>query len=104
VKDLPSLFVKTACQFRNGLVVHAIANGKIDATFVDGLFGVLLRVHGGSNNLDAFFSQAIGSREGRQLLLAIGSPVTPVEEYDPPITCQVVRKTQGPTADFVDLE
>jgi hypothetical protein len=38
------------------------------------------------------------------LLLAVGSPVAPVEEHDPPITRQVAWETQGPTADLVHLE
>ena len=79
VEDLAPLFIEAAGHLGNHLVISAIAHREVDAAFVDGLFGFFLRVHGGCNNLYALVLESIGSRESGQLLLAIGSPVTPVQ-------------------------
>ena len=102
VQNLTSFLIETTGQCGNALRIHTVTDRKGKATLVNGLLGVLLRVHGGRNNLDAFFLEPVGSGKSRKLLLTVWSPVTPVQEYDTPAPCQVVRKCQLSSADLVD--
>jgi hypothetical protein len=104
VQNLAAFLIETAGQFGNDLIIHTVADREVDTTLVDGLLGVFLRVHGGRNNLDAFFLKPVGSGKSRELLLAIWSPVAPVQEYDSPVSPQVVRKLEGSAADFIDRD
>jgi hypothetical protein len=104
VDDLALLLIEAARPLRQGLIVRSVAHWKVDPALLDGLLGVLLRVHGSCNNLDPFFLKSAGSGKGRQLLLTVWSPVAPVQEHDAPVACQIARKMQRPAADLVDLE
>jgi hypothetical protein len=65
---------------------------------------LFLRVHGGGNNLNPFFLEPGCFGKSRQLLLAIRSPVAPIEKHCTPLTGQIVRQAHGSTTHLVELE
>jgi hypothetical protein len=92
VQNLTLLLVKTPRQFRELLTIRTVGHREIDTTFLDSFLCIVLRIHGGGNNLNAFIFEPVGARKGRQLLLAVGSPVPSVQQDNAPVTCQIVRQ------------
>jgi hypothetical protein len=86
------------------LVICAVSHREVDAAFIDSLLRLFLRVHGGGNNLNPFFLEPGCFGKSRQLLLAIRSPVAPIEEHRAPLTGQIVWQAHGSTAHLVELE
>ena len=96
VEDLALLLIEAARQLADLLVVKAVSHREVgDATFFYRALRLFLRVHGGGNNLHAFIIELRGPREGGKLLLAVGSPVAPVEEHHPPSAPELRRELKG---------
>jgi len=102
MEHLPTLLIQAPRHPGYCLTVCAIAYGEIQPTLCHSLLGILLRVHGGRNHLHAFVLEPARSGKGRELLPAVRSPVTAVQEDNPPHTRQIVGEAHRPAPTLVN--
>lgn len=82
-----------------------VAHGERERVLADRLHGLLHRIGRGRNDGDAFLLESVlGALESSQLLLAIRSPVSAVDEEDAPTGAEVVGQGQAPVLHGVDRE